>query len=273
VYVQALSSGDVMIRAAGASGLERLARPSDFSALMDAYERARSDTLNDAALAVIDALAALSKKGIPVSRSFLLRFPRSPDPVVRQRFAARIDSVAWSRGPEARVVRPLAFYEEVVRTLVAPVLAGEEPPGASIRTAKGDIAIELAAADAPLTVHNFLELMRTGYYPDTRQPRDARWHRVVPNFVLQDGDRRGDGAGGPGYAIRDEINRLRYGRGVVGMALSGPDTGGSQFFITLSPQPHLDGGYTIFGRVVGGMDVADRIVQDDRILAIQPVAR
>ena len=76
------------------------------------------------------------------------------------------------------------------------------------------------------------------------------WHRVVPNFVIQDGDPRGDGWGGPGFALRDENNRRRYGRGTVGMALSGPDTGGSQFFITHSPQPHLDGTYPVIGEVV-----------------------
>jgi cyclophilin family peptidyl-prolyl cis-trans isomerase len=88
---------------------------------------------------------------------------------------------------------------------------------------------------------------------------------VVPDFVVQGGDPRGDGSGGPGYAIRDEINRLRYDRGALGMALSGPDTGGSQFFITLSPQPHLDGGYTVFGHVIAGDEVLDQIRLGDRI--------
>ncbi len=88
-------------------------------------------------------------------------------------------------------------------------------------------------------------------------------HRVVPNFVVQAGDPRGDGEGGPGYTLRDEINMLPYLRGTVGMALDGADTGGSQFFITHSPQPHLDGRYTVFGRVVAGMDVVDRLQQWD----------
>jgi cyclophilin family peptidyl-prolyl cis-trans isomerase len=98
--------------------------------------------------------------------------------------------------------------------------------------------------------------------------RNVHFHRVVPNFVAQDGDPRGDGNGGPGYAIRDEINTERYSRGAVGMALSGPDTGGSQYFLTLSPQPHLDARYTIFARVVGGEDVMDRLVQGDAIINI-----
>jgi cyclophilin family peptidyl-prolyl cis-trans isomerase len=102
-------------------------------------------------------------------------------------------------------------------------------------------------------------LARAGYY------RDVRFHRVVPNFVAQDGDPRGDGNGGPGYAIRDELNVQRYSRGAVGMALSGPDTGGSQYFLTLSAQPHLDARYTIFARVVEGFAVMDVLVQGDRI--------
>ena len=94
---------------------------------------------------------------------------------------------------------------------------------------------------------------------------------MVPDFVIQGGDPKGDGTGGPGYTIRDEINRLRYGRGMLGMALAGPDTGGSQFFITLSPQPHLDGGYTIFGEVVGGHEVLDQIRIGDRIETVVEV--
>jgi cyclophilin family peptidyl-prolyl cis-trans isomerase len=92
---------------------------------------------------------------------------------------------------------------------------------------------------------------------------------VVANFVVQDGDRRGTGSGGPGYSIRDELNRLRYDRGALGMALSGPDTGGSQYFFTLSPQPHLDAGYTTFGRITGGWETLDSIVQGDAIYTVR----
>jgi cyclophilin family peptidyl-prolyl cis-trans isomerase len=140
-----------------------------------------------------------------------------------------------------------------------------EPRTVELRTSKGPIRIRLACREAPLTCLNFLQLADQGYFDG------LLFHRVVPDFVVQGGDPRGDGFGGPGYDIRDEINRLRYKRGTVGMALSGPDTGGSQFFIALSEQPHLDGGYTVFGQVVSGDEVLDRIVPGDRIEAVQEV--
>jgi len=109
----------------------------------------------------------------------------------------------------------------------------------------------------------FITLARKGYY------NGLQVHRVVPNFVVQDGDPRGDGEGGPGYTIRDELNQRPFVRGTVGMALSWKDTGGSQFFITHSPQPHLDALYTAFGHVVNGMDVVDRIQQGDTIQRVR----
>ncbi|MBA3556768.1 MAG: peptidylprolyl isomerase [Gemmatimonadales bacterium] len=127
---------------------------------------------------------------------------------------------------------------------------------------RGLIEIELLGPDAPLTVANFLRLVSRRFFDGNR------WHRVVPNFVVQDGDPRGDGFGGPGGSIRDEINRNRYDAPVLGMALSGPDTGSSQWFINLSPQPHLDGTYTVFGRVVGGNAALARITQGDLIRTV-----
>ena len=128
------------------------------------------------------------------------------------------------------------------QALVAPPFS----PHAFIETDKGTIEIELAVLDAPLTVANFITLARKGFF------NGLAIHRVVPDFVVQDGDPRGDGEGGPGYTIRDEINQRPYLRGTVGMALDWKDTGGSQFFITHSPQPHLDARYTVFGHVVSG---------------------
>jgi cyclophilin family peptidyl-prolyl cis-trans isomerase len=119
------------------------------------------------------------------------------------------------------------------------------------------------SADAPLTVESFISLADRGYFDG------QEWPRVVPNFVIQGGDPRGDTNGGPGYSIRDEINRHRYGVGTLGMALSGPDTGGSQFFVTHSAQPHLDGIYTIFGEVESGQEVVERVLPGERIIRVR----
>ncbi len=135
----------------------------------------------------------------------------------------------------------------------------------AIETEKGMITVDLTCRAAPLTCLSFLQLAAQGFFDG------LTFHRVVPDFVIQGGDPRGDGVGGPGYSIRDEIGRLRYERGVLGMALAGPDTGGSQFFLTLSPQPHLDGGFTAFGKVVAGDAVLDLIQGGDRIVRIAEV--
>jgi len=134
---------------------------------------------------------------------------------------------------------------------------------AFIDTDRGTVQIEFAVLDAPLTVDNFIGLARRGFY------NGLTFHRVVPNFVVQGGDPRGDGEGGPGYTLRNEISEQPYLRGTVGIALDWADTGGSQFFITQSPQPHLDGRYTVFGRVVAGMDVVDKIQQGDVIRRVR----
>jgi len=133
---------------------------------------------------------------------------------------------------------------------------------AVVTTTKGSFTISLLPDDATLNVDNFIQLAKRGYFGG------ITIHRVVPNFVIQDGDPRGDGNGGPGYQIRCEINDVPYERGAVGMALSGKDTGGSQWFVTHSPQPHLDGGYTVFGKVVAGMNTVDAIARGDVIRSI-----
>ena len=123
---------------------------------------------------------------------------------------------------------------------------------ATLKTEKGDIVIELLADKAPLTVNSFIFLANNGWFDG------VTFHRVIPGFVAQTGDPSGTGYGTPGYAFKNEISSdLKYdGPGVVGMANAGADSNGSQFFITYAPQPTLDGGYTIFGRVIEGMDVA-----------------
>jgi cyclophilin family peptidyl-prolyl cis-trans isomerase len=135
-------------------------------------------------------------------------------------------------------------------------------PVASIITSRGEIEIELFVDVAPLTVYNFINLAGRGFYDG------LTFHRVIPNFVIQGGDPRGDGWGGPGYTIRCEYSNIPFDRGTVGIATSGKDTGGSQFFVTLAPQPHLDARYTVFGTVISGMEMADSIVRGDKIMTV-----
>lgn len=130
---------------------------------------------------------------------------------------------------------------------------------ASIKTNRGIVTVELNYKTAPFTVQNFVKLSEKGYYNNTI------FHRVVPNFVIQGGDPTGTGYGGPGYSIRSELSSLPFDAYTIGMASSGKDTEGSQFFITHSPQPHLDGKYTMFGKVVDGFDVVDKIQIGDYI--------
>jgi cyclophilin family peptidyl-prolyl cis-trans isomerase len=137
--------------------------------------------------------------------------------------------------------------------------------GAILHTTAGVIEWAFYGNEAPQTVKNFARLAERGYFDG------LALHRVVPNFVIQDGDPTGTGSGGPGYTIRCEYNRLRYEPGMVGMALSGKDTGGSQWFITHSPQMHLNGRYTIFAHVTKGMDVVGSVVQGDRITKVEIV--
>jgi cyclophilin family peptidyl-prolyl cis-trans isomerase/HEAT repeat protein len=272
VLLDALMAADPRIRAAAIDAIGRQGSAAQLAVLMDAYEAAQRDTVSDAARAAVDALGRLGSNGSPVANAFFARFGPHRDPEVRRAVASRIGD-GWGEMPVEGTTRGLAFYEEVVRTLIVPVLAGEAAPLLRIETPDGSIDIELMPVEAPLTVHNIIQLVASGYYDANGDPDARRWHRVVPNFVLQDGEPNGDGSGSPGYSIRDEINRLRYDRGMLGMALSGPDTGGGQWFITHSPQPHLDGGYTIFGRVVNGMAAADAVVQEDRILGMEIVRR
>jgi peptidyl-prolyl cis-trans isomerase B (cyclophilin B) len=128
---------------------------------------------------------------------------------------------------------------------------------AIIETDKGNIVLELFEKDAPKTVANFEKLIKQGFY------NGLTFHRVIPDFVIQGGCPKGDGTGGPGYTIKCEINPRKHGTGALSMAHAGKDTGGSQFFITHSPQPHLNGVHTVFGKVIDGMDVVNKIRQGD----------
>jgi cyclophilin family peptidyl-prolyl cis-trans isomerase/HEAT repeat protein len=249
-----LKADDPVVRGAAARGLATLKAPNATPALVEAYQRALGDGLYVARTAALDALVAVDPAA---ARSLLTTALTDRDWAVRMRAAEHMKRLDANADVSAMRPAPPPAVPELAAldTFVSPPYS----PAAYIDTAKGTIQLELAVLDAPRTVANFLALVRRNYF------RGVQLHRVVPDFVVQDGDPRGDGEGGPGYTIRDEINQRPYLRGTVGMALDWADTGGSQFFITHSPQPHLDGRYTVFGQVVAGMDVVDRLQQWDTI--------
>jgi cyclophilin family peptidyl-prolyl cis-trans isomerase len=137
---------------------------------------------------------------------------------------------------------------------------------ARFKTERGEIVCELFAADAPMTVENFVNLARAGFYDGTT------FHRVIAGFMAQGGDPTGTGSGGPGYSFRDELSvkRRHDGPGVLSMANAGPNTNGSQFFLTFGPTPHLDGRHTVFGRVTSGMDVLRDLRERDPMRDTKP---
>lgn len=135
---------------------------------------------------------------------------------------------------------------------------------AALLTEHGEITIELYPQHAPKTVNNFVFLAREGFYDG------LIFHRVIGDFMIQGGDPTGSGRGGPGYKFEDETsgNPLKHGVGSLSMANSGPNSNGSQFFITHSPQPHLDGKHTVFGKVIAGMSAVNSVSQGDKIMKV-----
>jgi cyclophilin family peptidyl-prolyl cis-trans isomerase/HEAT repeat protein len=249
-----LAGADPVVRMSAAANLAELNTTAAAPALSAAYEAGLGDNTYVARAA---ALAGLAKAG-PAGVSTLKAALRDKEWAVRVRAAELLAEVQpgedWSTAirPAPTTRSPDSYGASL---LVNPTVS----PHVFLDTTRGTVQIELAVLDAPLTSEMFIALVRRGFYDG------LPWHRVVPNFVAQGGDPRGDGEGGPGYTIRDELNQQPYLRGTVGMALDWRDTGGSQFFITHSPQPHLDARYTVFGRVVAGMEAVDQLQQWDVI--------
>jgi cyclophilin family peptidyl-prolyl cis-trans isomerase len=254
-----LQQNDVIIRATAADLIGDLpTSPESTRVLEDALPRALKDDLNDAALSILDSLA--KQKSDAANAAIKQGALNSDDYLVRQRVIALLKENGAgdysSQTGRVRTKNTNADYQRALSRIGKSVHA-------VVTTTKGSFTMELLPSEAPLTVDNFVQLAQRGYF------KGIVFHRVVPNFVIQAGDPRGDGNGGPGHTIRCEINEVPYERAAVGMALSGKDTGGSQWFVTHSPQPHLDGGYTVFGKVIAGMDVVDAIVRGDVIQSIR----
>ena len=156
----------------------------------------------------------------------------------------------------------LAVAIAVIIIVVIIATMPEKQYTATIETEKGNLVLELFASDVPTIVNNFVSLARDGFYDG------LTFHRVISDFMVQGGCPIGDGTGGPGYQFDDEITEHTHVAGALSMANSGPNTNGSQFFITYTPQHHLDGHHSVFGQLVEGTDVLERIEQGDVMIRI-----
>jgi cyclophilin family peptidyl-prolyl cis-trans isomerase/HEAT repeat protein len=220
---------------------------------------AEYDRVPDVRLAVVETARQLPDR--PEMQRLLGVCAIDPDYLVRRSAAAAMREVGQEppREPEPlETGMTAAAYEPILRW-------AEADHWAVLETEEGSIVVRLFSRDAPLTCWNFARLAREGFFDR------GRWHRVVPDFVLQAGCPRGDGYGSSDPTIRCEINQRRFTAGTLGMALSGKDTGASQFFITHSDQPHLDGRYTVFGQVERGEETAGRITQGANVWSIRVV--
>jgi HEAT repeat protein len=255
--VACLSDEDWVVATEAAKALGEIDDKESIPALIDRFSMRNDHVDTDIRLEIMRILAEMkAKEAQPIAVEAL----GDSDPRLRQ---AAIDFFENTEIEMPDIESDRHFYErdfDPSRRAELSLPLGTQR--AVIYTKHGDIEIELFGDDAIQTVSNFIRLATSGFY------EGLTFHRVVPNFVVQGGCPRGDGWGDPGYYIRSEFNQYRYKRGMVGIAHSGKDTGGSQFFITHSSQPHLNGRYTIFGKVTKGMDVVDRIAQGDQFSVV-----
>jgi cyclophilin family peptidyl-prolyl cis-trans isomerase/HEAT repeat protein len=254
---EAANGSDWVIASIAIESLGKIAPVDIVPDLMHVFDAHEARLDGDRKLAVIEAIRSKASKidaddiekfGL---RAFLAK--ASADPDTRVASAAAIAAGAFGTDIKAA---PAGVWERGRYPWGAPALPlGERK--IVLSTSRGDIEIRLYGDDAPNAVKSILSLADSGFYDG------LTLHRIVPGFVVQGGCPRGDGWGDGGYLLRNEINMYRYERGAVGMADSGKDTAGSQFFITHTPQPHLNGRYTIVGKVTRGMAVVDAIEEGD----------
>ena len=256
--LKALKSGDVAVTATAASilGDSLLMDSKSVKGLLDALDRLRVPQDVEAIQEICGTLGKLKDRQARIS---LERTLNLPDRSVKFAALKALKEITGREYSTEMRVEPL-YTDFDFRYLEAL----PKPLRVKMETARGDVVMELNPADSPFTIMSFLKLAtERGFF------RGRTFHRVVPNFVVQGGDPRGDGYGGPEYSLRSEFSPKHYETGTVGIASAGKDTEGSQFFITQSPQPHLDGKYTIIGSVISGMDVVNKIQVDDHIYDIK----
>ena len=248
-----LGAFDPMVASLAASWLADHPDRRSEGALLELVEESTQSDVLVASLQALEALygGARPRVSRPATRllPFLEPLASHPDRQVR--------SAAEALAEALDEPFPDTWHAFAQGDAAAEVLA--DVRSARVETTQGTFVVALHPDAAPLTVANFVKLAERDWFDN------LRIHRVVADFVVQDGDPRGDGTGGPGWSLPDELSPLRFDEGTVGMALSGPDTGGSQWFVTLSPQPHLDDSYPIFGQVVRGMSVVHSLTTVDRI--------
>ena len=254
ILMTALQRDDVVVRKTASLLLARLKPSEAEAALATAYRAAETDSSYVARAANLAALADIDGS---LAREALRMGLADPEWAVRVLAADRLSRLEPDQD-HAAVIRP-APRRQVLSYTAEYLVNPSVSPHVYLETERGTIQVELAVLDAPQASGSFATLARAGYYDG------LTFHRAVPNYVVQGGDPRSDGEGGPGYTLRDELNQRPFLRGTLGTALDWEDTGGSQFFITQSPQPQLDGRYTVFGSVVAGMDVVDQLRQGDVI--------
>ncbi len=228
-------------------------------ALVDAYQHISSPNDTEAMHSVLVALGKIGDEStVPVLEKAL----QDPDRTVSLHAATALSMISPKDYSQQIPPATKAVYTDYDWQTLESIPTGQR---VSIKTSKGTITLQLMREHAPFTVLSMYRLIQKGFF------NGLSFHRVVPNFVIQGGDPRGDGWGGPGYAIRSEYSLVNYERGMVGVASSGKDTEGCQFFVVHSSQPNLDGRYTIFAKVVDGMTVVDSIQVGDKIVSMELV--
>lgn len=273
----ALAHDDVGVLAAAAGAIAARAAdrdkrdPEAVAALEAMLARVDPQQAIEARLSAIEALGALARSagdrlaaGGDEGKAWLARtivpLARDPNDAIRRAGWTALHGYDELRTRFADAV-PRSF-PDAFRPEVHAAVKEARAHGLRIRTALGDIVIAFDGAPSPIAQASLVALARAGRFDG------LRFHRVVPGFVVQGGDPRGDGYGGPGWVLPCEWSDLRYERGTVGMALAGKDTGGSQLFVAQSRQPHLDGRFTVIGRVVEGLELVDRILPHERIESV-----
>lgn len=263
-----LKSADFTIRATAADILAKTNDSKYVPALIEAYAMSTNPTEIEGRAAILDAVTSYRDSR---TISILTLALKDPEYAVRQRAIdamKKLNGTEWLHDGKIETLDDYLFpngklSKEVLEKYPADFGIPIPDSLVEMKLAKGTVVIRLLGNEAPIHVQNFKNLAAQKSYDG------LRIHRVVPNFVIQGGDPRGDGWGSAGMIVHDQMNHQVYKRGMVGMPLAGKDTGGSQFFITMSRQPHLDGNYTIFGEVVSGMEFVDTTEIGDAIESVR----